>query len=58
MNRDGDLFSMNIQPGDSGGPILNSQGQVVSVVDLGASGSGSGSFGVGTPAQDVETLLG
>lgn len=59
FNREGDLFDMNIQPGDSGSPILNSSGQVVSIVDLGSAGCGAGcgNFGVGTPAQDAESLL-
>jgi S1-C subfamily serine protease len=47
-----DVFSLITHPGASGGPILNSQGAVVSVAD-----AANAYYTLGIPAQDIQTLM-
>ncbi len=51
-NSNVDVFSLITHPGASGGPILNSQGEVVSIAD-----AANSYITLGIPAQDIQTLM-
>jgi hypothetical protein len=51
------ILDCRVNPGNSGGPICNTQGHVIGMVTLKIGGWGMDSYGVALPAEDLRAFL-
>ncbi len=57
VNKDNIVSDLSVSPGNSGGPLLNSKGEIVGVVSSKLVGMGAGQVGFFAPAETVEKLM-